>query len=409
MIILCDARRSIPLRDASVHCVVTSPPYFGLRDYGDPRQVGLEPTPEAYVARQVAIFREVRRVLRDDGTLWLNIGDSYANTRGRTCLGETSQRQGRANVDAQHKVKGYPGGDDVKIKDLIGIPWMLAFALRADGWYLRSDIIWEKPNPMPESVTDRPSKSHEYVFLLSKSKTYYYDEEAIREPGTRYAWTAPQYKNGDITRHHGNKDGGGGSPEDPEAGRNSRSVWTISTRPFKGAHFATMPVDLAERCILAGTSEKGVCPACGAPWERVIEADRVATRPGVASKVYEAAPLDPGSPYNGHAGDICGNRDPQRHVTTKRTTGWVPTCPCEAGDPVPAVVFDPYGGAMTTPVAARRLGRVGVASELRDEYARMGQGRLRGSIYAVSGVRPKAKGSTPLLDLLDAPEGGVTT
>jgi DNA modification methylase len=322
MIILCDARRSIPLRDASVHCVVTSPPYFGLRDYGDPRQVGLEPTPEAYVSRQVAIFREVRRVLRDDGTLWLNIGDSYANTGGRTCLGETSQRQGRANVDAQHKVKGYPGGDDVKIKDLIGIPWMLAFALRADGWYLRSDIIWAKTNGMPESVTDRPSKSHEYLFLLAKRSSYFYDDIAIRTPHARI-WDESNGRGlygGDGNADRPNKDNENPVLPHPD-GANARSVWTIPTRPFKGAHFATMPVDLAERCILAGTSEKGVCPACGAPWERVIEADRVATRPGVASKVYEAAPLDPGSPYNGHATSRpSGRRDGFRRARARPAT-----------------------------------------------------------------------------------------
>ena len=232
---------------------VTSPPYFGLRDYGHEGQIGLEQTPEEYIAAMVEVFRCVRDVLADDGTLWLNIGDSYASTGGHTKLGETSQRQGRANVQEQHKVKGYAGGDGIKIKDLIGIPWMLAFALRADGWYLRQDIIWHKPNPMPESVRDRCTKAHEYIFLLSKSERYYFDSEAMKEPakvsseGIRFG--GKKYGDSDDPKHATKS--GNVSKEYDKA--NKRSVWTVATRPYKGAHFATFPPALIEPCVLAGS------------------------------------------------------------------------------------------------------------------------------------------------------------
>lgn len=271
-----------------VQACVTSPPYFGLRDYGHSGQIGLEQTPEEYVAAMVEVFRCVHDVLADDGTLWLNIGDSYASTGGHTKLGESSQRQGRTNVQEQHKVKGYAGGGDVKVKDLIGIPWMLAFALRADGWYLRQDIIWHKPNPMPESVRDRCTKAHEYLFLLSKSERYYFDSEAMKEPavgglagntkptkaGRAYEAGAAEHRTSAglhkwaerqrLRRQDSTNDSfvpgatphGGlhraGTEREPET-RNRRSVWTVATRPYKGAHFATFPPALIEPCVLAGS------------------------------------------------------------------------------------------------------------------------------------------------------------
>lgn len=222
----------------SVHCCVTSPPYWGLRDYGQNGQLGLEPTPEQYVANLVAVFREVRRVLRDDGTLWLNLGDSYnsAPPGGNPGGFQGASMRAHPAYDAAYprdhakgagwKVRG------LKPKDLVGIPWRVAFALQADGWYLRSDIIWAKPNPMPESVTDRPTKSHEYIFLLSKSARYYYDQEAVAERAENAITVAPT--------------------------RNLRSVWTIATRPYPGAHFAVFPPELPERCIKAGSAELGV-------------------------------------------------------------------------------------------------------------------------------------------------------
>jgi DNA modification methylase len=238
-------------------CCVTSPPYWGLRDYGHPDQLGLEATPEEYVVRMVEVFREVRRTLRPDGVLWLNVGDSYAGARGGA-QGAGGQMADRSVAKSRCRDVGITRvADGCKPKDLVGIPWMLAFALRADGWYLRSDIIWAKPSPMPESVTDRPTRAHEYVFLLSKSASYFYNGDAIAERAV-------------STRRSGNRerrsrDGAGGILGDvrhqkthvpwADVGgtRNARSVWPIAAQPFSGAHFATMPPDLAERCVLAGS------------------------------------------------------------------------------------------------------------------------------------------------------------
>jgi len=238
---------------------VTSPPYFGLRDYGHPGQIGLEQTPEQYIAAMVEVFRCARDVLTDDGTLWLNIGDSYARAGGwadnaglsGTKRGESGRARTNMTGDGGSSQRLAPG---YKQKDLLGIPWMLAFALRADGWYLRQDIIWHKPNPMPESVRDRCTKAHEYIFLLSKSDRYYFDSEAMKEPSAQP----------DRVRHDrfgGNKYIEGvkhsdGSTFTGSSTRNRRSVWTVATRPYKGAHFATFPPALIEPCILAG-SEPG--------------------------------------------------------------------------------------------------------------------------------------------------------
>lgn len=250
------------LPENSVDCVVTSPPYYGLRDYGYDGQMGLEKTPEEYVQNMVNVFREVRRVLKSNGTLWLNIGDSYAgggnknDTEGKKQ--KTSKGATWANNDniamLKANLKGY------KTKDLIGIPWMLAFALRADGWYLRQDIIWHKPNPMPESVTDRCTKAHEYIFLLSKSSRYYYDYDAIKEPSvTANKPNSPSIKIHDSQGRHGaNSIYNAGNDVLRHEKANKRSVWTVTTKPYKGAHFATYPTDLIEPCILAGCPVGGV-------------------------------------------------------------------------------------------------------------------------------------------------------
>ena len=254
------------LPDCSVNCCVTSPPYFGLRDYGCDGQIGLESTPDTYVAELVAVFREVKRVLRDDGTLWLNLGDSYASTtsgtgaRGGSFAAERAQWQGDARP-----VQIPPG---LKPKDLIGIPWRVAFALQADGWYLRQDIIWHKPNPMPESVTDRCTKSHEYIFLLSKSARYYFDNKAIMEPAQYGEQHAAKATSWGTNRKHPNKanvddyafkgdNHTTSKMEDGSYGRNKRSVWTVTTKPYKGAHFATFPPDLIRPCILTGCPQGG--------------------------------------------------------------------------------------------------------------------------------------------------------
>jgi DNA modification methylase len=328
----CDVLRGLrQLADESVNCCVTSPPYWGLRDYGVEGQIGLEPTPEAFVARMVEVFREVRRVLRADGSLWLNLGDSYAGGKGGNTNGGSSsglKRDGRpekgrmqTNVDFGEKMaamdfkKPLPPG--FKPKDLVGIPWMTAFALRADGWYLRQEIIWAKPNPMPESVQDRCTKAHEHLFLLSKSARYFYDADAIREdaaypngPNAPASIKSP-YGQG-FTReakqrgHERSHDSFNGKwdamtkAEQRANGRNKRSVWTMATTPYSEAHFATFPEELPETCIKAG------CPVGG-------------------------------------------------------------------------MVLDPFGGAGTTGLVADKLGRNAVLIELNPEYAEMAKKRIEGS------------------------------
>ena len=246
----------------TVYCCVTSPPYWGLRDYGADGQLGLETSPEEYVAKMVWVFREVRRVLRDDGTLWLNLGDSYS--AGGLGHGSGKQTTNFGSCNGSHIEKARKAPDGFKRKELIGIPWRVAFALQADGWYLRSDIIWQKPNPMPESVTDRPTKSHEYLFLLAKSERYHYDHNAIKEPHGYNRWTNSRAKDASVLAACYDDQAGkssvlrGGKIDPfPDGGRNKRSVWTVPTRPFPGAHFATFPPALIEPCLLAGCPEGG--------------------------------------------------------------------------------------------------------------------------------------------------------
>ena len=262
------------LPDNSVHCCVTSPPYFGLRDYGHPDQIGLEDSPDAYVTKMVSVFREVRRVLRDDGTCWINIGDSYSGSNASQGGDGSTSRLGPKATNADWtrsqqamRTSGQiqtKRGNGLKPKDLIGIPWLLAFALRADGWYLRQDIIWAKPNPMPESVTDRCTKAHEYVFLLTKSARYWYDAEAVKEKsidpeGSAKRYESPFWENG---KHQTGGYSANGAKHTAgikqfDGHRNRRSVWSIAAQPFSGSHFAVMPKKLVETCILAG------CPVGG--------------------------------------------------------------------------------------------------------------------------------------------------
>ena len=255
------------LPDASVHCCVTSPPYWGLRDYGHDGQIGLESTPEAYVARMVEVFREVRRVLRDDGTCWVNLGDSYAATTKQTGRNDNGQRASAPaewNCRYEYDRTKIRMGGSLKPKDLVGIPWRVAFALQSDGWWLRQDIIWHKPNPMPESVRDRCTKAHEYVFLLTKSERYYYDAEAVSEAvngnahgGAKMPSTLSGGKGANGRNQTGGKASSGLGLGWDAATRNRRSVWTITTKPYSGAHFAVMPADLVEPCIKAGCPEGG--------------------------------------------------------------------------------------------------------------------------------------------------------
>ena len=266
MILIGDVREQLKqLPDQSVNCVVTSPPYWGLRDYGNDGQIGLEQTPDAFIDELVAVFREVKRVLRNDGTLWVNMGDSYSSHKDCKSVSQTLSRGGSSesasviekgkSVSRNSKVLKSVG---LKNKDLVGIPWMLAFALRADGWYLRQDIIWNKPNPMPESVGDRCTKAHEYIFLLSKEPKYYFDNEAIKEPSaqlgkTKIRFGGNKYGDSDDPKHATKS----GNEYTDSGKRNKRSVWTVTKRPFKGAHFATFPPALIEPCILAGCPEGG--------------------------------------------------------------------------------------------------------------------------------------------------------
>lgn len=403
--------KSLP--DECVQCCVTSPPYFGLRSYlpddhpDKVHEIGTEKTPQEYVAKLVEVFREVRRVLHPTGTVWLNIGDSYASgPRGNKQPGGGNLTNSNIGSDVEHaRWEGAKNAVDksrlpgIKPKDLIGVPWRLAFALQDDGWYLRQDIIWSKPSPMPSSVRDRCTTSHEYIFLLTKSPRYFFDNEAIAEEAATTGKVQRTTDRYNTAARYGADNGGNGGldklaarmRDGDHATRNKRSVWTVATTPFKGAHFAAFPPKLIEPCILAGTPEKGVCPDCGQPWRRKVEKKRVATRPGTVSKVYESngsKQAETGNrQYTGFnarwkSAQEVGNRDPQRHVTSVKTVGWKAGCACDKA-PVPAVVLDPFGGAGTTVLVATRLvktgagcGRRAIASELNPEYARMARKRI---------------------------------
>jgi len=522
--------RHIPLADESVQCCVCSPPYWGLRDYGVPGQLGLEKTPEEYVANMVAVFREVRRVLRPDGTLFLNLGDSYAGGGRGGNPDESPFRKQATNtgsVTGRAKDPGIvPLG--LKPKDLVGIPWRVAFALqqpyyagrikrvedrvwlaamidaegcifihkrkegqsngqgysrkndsygsglevancseavvrrcmeiagagsicsqgseqnsrrkqvlhrwnlrsnecrdilrevyphlvakqqqarlsigcpssgeKADaahralmglhngiatdvdfpppasmyepGWWLRQDCIWSKLNPMPESVTDRCTKSHEYIFLLTKSARYFYDAEAVKEPGTRYEWNTQKFKGGDLTRHHGSTCGK--EEGDPNAGRNLRSVWHIATQPYKEAHFATFPEKLVEPCILAGTSERGCCAECGAPWERVVERGLTA-HDGATDSAYSQGTTANRLALLRQAARERG----EEYSSAHKTLGWKPTCSCGAATK-PCIVLDPFCGSGTVGVVCARFNREFIGLELNEKYIELAKKRQVG-------------------------------
>jgi DNA modification methylase len=365
------------LADGSAHCVVTSPPYWGLRDYGVSGQLGLESTPDAYVARMVEVFREVRRVLRDDGTLWLNLGDSYATNPGNGRGGEGSGLTKGGKAPHRGRIDKTSVG--LKPKDLVGIPWRVAFALQADGWYLRSDIIWHKPNPMPESVRDRPTKSHEYLFLLTKGGRYYFDADAVSEPATHAGKVVAL---GEKSFSRGQANGrkiapsGNGRAESitVSARRNVRSVWTVATRPYKGAHFAVMPPKLVEPCIKAGTSGRGVCPACGAPWVRVVERERPSEPTGRTRRLAAKQNVVTGGVITGGAKPTTLGLNAADVRAT--TLGWRPSCPCDAGDPIPATVLDPFAGSGTTGAVAVGLGRSFIGIDLNPEYLALAEARI---------------------------------
>ena len=358
----------------------------------------------------VEVFREVWRVLKPTGTVWLNLGDSYVGTGHKGGYTDPKYSEGRNGqaIAINNKVNG------LKPKDLVGIPWRVAFALQADGWYLRSDIIWSKPNPMPESVTDRPTKAHEYLFLLTKSPRYYYDADAIRESlaptsigrlqqniegqiGTTRANGGTKSNGnfkavGDIEQGRNKRSvweidtkypdatyGGGGTSFrghsghykadgtliDNPLGRNKRSVWEITTQPYKDAHFATYPEKLVQPCILAGTSEKGVCAECGMPWEQTNTVTSVPDRETRDNRIGVIPGRNRASRMNSKG----------MAKVTREYTGWQPTCDCNA-ETVPATVLDPFAGSGTTIAVAQRLGRRAIGTDLNAEYLDLASKRI---------------------------------
>jgi DNA modification methylase len=427
----------------SVHTVVTSPPYYGLRDYGIEPQVwgeagcehewieherglnnrhavalargdegtekggtanhrdfrlktdfclrcgawrgslGLEPTLGLYLDHMTEVMRAVRRVLRKDGTVWMNVGDSYCGSPPGNKPGWSTSGLHGAATSAKYQetlgrsVQTVAGklNSGLKPKDLMLVPARLAIRLQEDGWWVRSDIIWAKRAPMPESVTDRPTSAHEHVLLLSKSAKYFYDAEAVKEdfaderngnPGV-YSKTSARSKGATQDRQDLgflNK-GGGWNADGAASGRNLRNVWLLGPEPFPEAHFATYPTEIPRRAILAGTSAKGVCAKCGAPWERVTATEK--TRPGVTGG---ATPYDSKRPdgMTLRAGGFGGG--------SSETLGWRPTCGCDAGDPIPATCLDPFLGSGTTALVADRLGRDCIGIELNEAYAAMARKRI---------------------------------
>ena len=455
--------REIPLPDRSVHCVVTSPPYWGLRDYGlgqwqggdaecghkllaknrqkehglkdrlpgtaayggnaqeawpnntcglcgavnTPAGIGLEPTLGEWVANIVAVMREVRRVLRDDGTVWLNLGDAYSSNPSNGRGGGSTLGGGSPHLSGSNR-----DGSGLPLKNLMGQPWRVAFALQDDGadvasvralervrdelldayedeplpgkvkgvldrleqewivakrdsWILRSATVWHKPNPMPESATDRPTSSYEMVFLLVKQGRYFYDAEAVREPGKSHNGQAGTFSRSGLVSEH-IIPGQSSAEHRPRtdrvpSGANARNVWTIATQPRKDAHFATFPDALPRRCILAGTSEKGVCGECGAPWVRQVEA-----KGGTIGRGWHDHKDDLNQGQRSGGMSLEDSNDGNGKYE-RQTLGWQPTCICDA-DVMPATVLDPFVGSGTTVAVAQGLGRRGVGLDLNEEY-----------------------------------------
>lgn len=415
--------RTLP--EAVAQTVVTSPPYFRLRDYGtaswhggDPDcdhvarpsatkrqgnpafarpcrdetltpgyyadscphcgarkvdyQVGIEDTPEEYVNRLVMIFREVKRVLRDDGTVWINIGDSYSSHAGS---GGGSSVSGPQPASVAAHFRHSPAPLEIPQKNLLGIPWRLAFALQADGWILRSAICWEKPNPMPESVKDRPTSAYEMVFLLAKNPRYFYDADAIREKPTGRTDPITSFNK---SHNADRQDNGRSYQQDGLKGANARNVWKITPKPFKAAHFAVMPTELAAKCIKAGTAPL-CCAKCGAPHQRMqkrtAKDGRSVVVPASQRQAYDAdgTPLQADNRYNPDNPQI-GNFGGHFVIATE-DAGWQPSCACDAGSKL-CMVLDPFGGAGTTGLAAKELERDFTLIELNPDYVEMAKERL---------------------------------
>ena len=397
------------LPDKHFQTCITSPPYYGLRDYGTASwvggsencshigdtlgnnrnfideggrgsnkaslstgdcikcgakrvdsQIGLEETPEQFVESLVNVFREVKRVLKDDGTLWLNLGDSYSSG-GRTTTTNQSVRG-----DKDYGVTRPPPVEGIKPKDLFGIPWRVAFALQADGWYLRQDIIWHKPNPMPESVQDRCTKSHEYIFLLSKSPHYYFDNVAIKEETITFDNSNRDRDTTKLNNTPGRTKMAGLKTNQYET-RNKRSVWTVNTKPYKEAHFAVFPTDLIEPCVLAGSSAK-ICSGCGKSYRREM----------VTTDVPDRTVRD-------HMVGVIPKRDKPSRMNskdmlplTKEDNGFVKQCKCDTDHTEQDRIIDPFGGSGTTALVADRHNRDATVIELNEEYIEIAKNRLEG-------------------------------
>jgi DNA modification methylase len=371
--------RALP--DNYVNCIVTSPPYFGLRNYNVTGQIGLEDTMQAYIARLVAVFREARRVLRDDGAVWVNMGDSYGTGgSGQNFYDPLGKRPGggRTVLEGGFGHKKQPGIRGMH-KQLLGVPWRLAFALQDDGYYLRQDIIWAKPNPMPESCTDRCTKAHEYVFLLSKSPRYWYDADAIREAqtgdirgrkpavGTKILTTDDNLLSYNIERMENHR-----SHTEIPGGRNKRSVWTVATEPAPFAHFATFPQALITPMIQAGCPAQ-VCSVCGAPYERDVEKGELVARTKDDGKGYK-------TPRNELIDDSLVRKNGrgflQNHHYETIDRGFRPTCDHTDAPTRPGIVLDMFGGSGTTGLVAMRLGRHYIMSDLSPEYVALARRRL---------------------------------
>lgn len=373
------------LPTGSVDCITTSPPYWGLRNYGHEDQIGLEADPQAWCDDLVALFRELRRVLADHGTFWLNLGDAYSSSGGQRTNGSHDGAVGRADTPAERLMVSKP-------KDLIGMPWMVAFALRADGWYLRTEIIWAKPNAMPESVTDRPTKSHEQVFLLSKEPRYWYDADALRTPHTTNRVKRERGTDTSMSRAYG------GYPQQVSVyhpnGANIRTVWQITPQPYADAHFATYPPELPGRCIQLGCPLR-VCTVCGHASERIVdhtpmqidESDRTLDRGQTRSSGTMITPA------------------------STRTIGWT-DCGHDAWRR--GIVLDPFHGSGTTSLAARNHGRHAVGIEINPEYLAMSARRLQQlSLLSDSqvgfGEPPRTRGHRHMTYTIDPVTGEITT
>lgn len=358
---------------------MTSPPYWGLRDYGlGDSGIGLERSIDGYLSNIVQVFREVKRVMRKDGTCWLNLGDTYARDPAKGDRAEYLGLHKNIADSGCHHASQARCMEGLKPKDLCGVPWRVAFALKADGWYLRSDTIWAKPNPMPESVTDRPTRTHEYIFLLTKSERYFYDAEAVAEDAVSTELKKFTDNGHDKQRGHSRRHAGLNgryaerlADEGVPTRRNRRSVWNIATQAYSEAHYATFPEELVRICLAAGTSAYGCCPECGKPWVRIVE------RRGATT----------GRAWHDHKedrkrGQRSGDARAGYKSYTRETLGWEPKC-SHGRDPVPCLVLDPFGGSGTTGLVAFKMGLSAAICDLK--YHNLARKRIPPMAFAGAG------------------------